>query len=320
MDNWSKSNSEQEINYTYYIPSEQSTDARLQAIDEAVSEGATTIICSGYLYAPALIEAQSKYPNVKFIGIDIALGDMTEDYVDYYEPTENTMLITYREEQAGFLAGYAAVKLGYRKLGFLGGMGIPTVLRYGYGYVQGANAAAEELGVADEVEIEYTYANCFNATHDLTALMQEWYSNGTEVVFACGGGIYMSVAEAAAMYGGKVIGVDADQAEIIDGFYGEGITLTTAVKGFAYSVEYALDAIYNRSAWNLYGGKCTNFGAQDGGDSGNGFVMLPESTQFDDSFTYEDYVALWNKLASGEIMVSDDFQVPPTVSVAVNYH
>jgi len=121
--------------------------------------------------------------------------------------------ILYREEQAGYLAGYAAVMDGYTKLGFLGGMAVPAVVRYGYGYVQGADAAAQKLGLAPgSVEIKYWYSGVFAPNDDIKTKMSGWYTEGTEVVFACGGGIYLSATAAADAAGGKVIGVDVDQS------------------------------------------------------------------------------------------------------------
>ena len=114
------------------------------------------------------------------------------------------------------MAGYAAVKLGYKKLGFLGGMAVPAVVRYGYGFVQGVDAAAAELGLTD-VAVKYAYGNQFYGDADITAAMDVWYGADTEVVFACGGGIFTSAGESAKKYGKKVIGVDVDQAGTIDG-------------------------------------------------------------------------------------------------------
>ena len=125
------------------------------------------------------------------------------------------------------MAGYAAVKLGYRNLGFLGGQAVPAVMRFGFGYVQGINDAAEELGIVDQVEVEYAYGGQFYGSTEITAAMDTWYSQGTEIVFACGGGIFTSAAEAAAKVGGKMIGVDSDQSPTIDA-YGEGMTVTSA--------------------------------------------------------------------------------------------
>ena len=153
----------------------------------------------------------------------------------------------YQEELCGYMAGYAAVKLGYKNLGFLGGMAVPAVIRYGYGFVQGVDAAAADLGLTD-VKLKYVYGGQFYGDADITAVMDTWYANGTEVVFACGGGIYTSAAEAAAKKAnGKVIGVDVDQAAIIDGAYGEGMTVTSAMKGLAPTVKTMLSEVSLRA-------------------------------------------------------------------------
>ena len=109
------------------------------------------------------------------------------------------------------MAGYAAVKLGYTKLGFLGGMAVPAVVSLpAMASFRALTLLQPELGA--DVSVNYVYGNQFSGDADITAYMDTWYANGTEVVFACGGGIYISAAEAAAKVGGKVIGVDVDQA------------------------------------------------------------------------------------------------------------
>ena len=294
-----------DIEYTYYQPSADSLDARLLSIAQAVNEGATVIVMPGYLFGAALVTAQDKYPDVKFIAVDVSAGDLTLDYVDYVEPAANVVCITFAEEQAGYLAGYAAVKDGYTKLGFLGGMAVPAVIRYGYGFVQGADAAAAELGLTD-VTINYAYGNQFYGDADITAAMDTWYANGTEIVFACGGGIFTSAAEAAAKVGGKVIGVDTDQAPVIDGLYGEGMTVTSAMKGLAPTVKTMLAAV---QAGQFEGGKVENLGLVSENPEEN-YVQLPSaSTQFADGFTAEDYAALVASMFKGEITVSNDITV-----------
>ena len=184
--------------YNYYRPSEDSDEARIESIETAIDKGAKVVVMPGYLFGPAVQTVQAEYPDVMFLGIDMGLGDVPE-------PTANVSLITYQEEQAGYLAGYAAVQDGYRKLGFLGGIDVPAVIRYGYGYVQGVDAAAKELGIT--VDMKYAYGNQFYGDADITAVMDTWYADGTEVVFACGGGIYNSVVAAAEEGNGKVVGV-----------------------------------------------------------------------------------------------------------------
>jgi len=210
------------------------------------------------------------------------------------------------------------VKLGYTHLGFLGGMAVPAVVRYGFGFVQGVNAAAEELGIAGDVTVEYVYGNQFYGDADITAYMDNWYQTlGVQVVFACGGGIYSSAAEAAAKVdGGKVIGVDVDQAAIIDGTYGEGLTVTSAMKGLGATVNTLLAETVAGNFAN-YGGKVEALGLV-GTDPAANYVQLAPSTQFADTFTEADYNDLVAKMFNGEITVSDAIDAMPATAVTVN--
>jgi basic membrane protein A len=188
-------------------------------------------------------------------------------------------------------------------------------VRYGYGFVQGCDAAAAELGLKD-VEVKYAYGNQFYGDSDITAYMDTWYSAGTDVVFACGGGIFTSAGEAAAKVKGKVIGVDVDQAATIDGLYGEGITVTSAMKGLAATVESALSAILDGS---FKGGKVDTLGLVSDVPAEN-FVQIAGSTQFSDSFTEEDYAALVAAMNAGDVKVSNDIAAEPAVTaISVDY-
>ena len=207
------------------------------------------------------------------------------------------------------MAGQAAVKLGYKKLGFLGGMAVPAVQRYGYGFVQGADDAAAELGLSD-VSINYVYGGQFFGDADITAAMDTWYQGGTEVVFACGGGIFTSAAEAAQKVGGKVIGVDVDQAATIDGGYGEGMTVTSAMKGLGATVNTLLNAIMVGD-WDSYAGKIESLGLVSDTPEEN-YVQLPASTQWADGFNEDAYKALVADLHSGAITVSSDISADPS--------
>ena len=304
------------IEYTYYQPTEDSTDARCISIDQAIKEGANVVVMPGYLFGGSIVREQEKYPEVYFIAVDVGAGDLTEDYATYYDPAKNVVCATFAEEQAGYLAGYAVVMDGYTKLGFLGGMAVPAVVRYGYGFVQGVNAAATELNIADQVSVKYVYGNKFGPAPEITAVMDTWYKGGTEVVFACGGGIYASAAEAAAkVEGAKVIGVDVDQAGIIDGAYGDGMTVTSAMKGLAPTVKTVLAAI-SADKWADFGGKIETLGLVSDNPDDN-YVQLAGSTQFADGFTQDDYKTLVASMFKGDIKVDNSTEKMPEVSVKV---
>ena len=300
------------LSYQYYQPAADSDDERMGSIDQAVSDGAKAIVLPGYLFGATVAQAQEMYPEVKFIAVDVSAGDLGTDAL------ENLYCAVFGEEQAGYLTGYAIVKDGFTKLGFLGGMAVPAVQRYGYGFVQGANAAAVEMGKA--IEINYTYGGQFFGDANITAKMDGWYSNGTEIVFACGGGIWTSAAEAALAHKGFVVGVDVDQnylgkAYVAD--YGYNPFVTSAMKELQNATEAALAKFY-AGEWATIGGKIETLDLSAGA-----FVGLPtaaESWGFK-TFTVEEYTALVDGIKAGSIAVSNAIDAAPATdaSVVVNY-
>ena len=285
------------LDFQYYKPASDSDEDRISSIEKAIDDGFNTIVMPGYAFGPAIKATAEKNADVKFIALDVSEFDLG------YEGAipANLYSAVYQEELCGYMAGYAAVKLGYKKLGFLGGMAVPAVVRYGYGFVQGVDAAAAELGLAD-VAVKYAYGNQFYGDADITAAMDVWYGADTEVVFACGGGIFTSAGESAKKYGKKVIGVDVDQAGTIDGLYGEGITVTSAMKGLAATVNTMLGKVVDGT---FEGGKVETLGLVSAVPEEN-YVQIAGSTQFSDSFTKDDYKALVGKMYKGEVSVSND--------------
>ena len=323
------------IEFTYKKPAGDSTPERVAMVEAAIAEGYNIIVMPGYAFGGTIVEACEMYPDVKFVALDVGEGDILEAAVtkagekysynpaDYkmedYIDLSNVYCTVYREELSGYMAGYAAVKMGYKHLGFLGGMAVPAVQRFGYGFVQGVDAAAKELSIADQVTVEYAYGNTFKGEADITAVMDTWYAEKkVEAVFACGGGIFTSAAEAAAKIGGKVIGVDTNQAPVIDGTYGEGMTVTSAMKGLAPAVKDALTDIIENGNWANYAGKIVTLGLI-GEDPAANYVQLPlESTQWNDTFTQDDYKALVADMFNGKIQVSNATDAMPKTEVTVN--
>lgn len=304
------------VEFTYKKPATDADLDREASMEEAIEEGYNVIVLPGYAFAQAIVDVAPNYPDVKFVALDVSQGDLDSSNGGSTFTADNVFSGVYQEELCGYMAGYAAVKLGYTKLGFLGGMAVPAVQRYGYGFVQGANAAAVELGNTADVVINYVYGGQFYGDADITARMDTWYQGGTEVVFACGGGIYSSAAEAATKVDGKVIGVDVDQAPTIDGAYGEGITVTSAMKGLGATVNTLLKAIQDGN-WDEYKGQVLTLGLVSENPDEN-YVGLPSSTQFADGFTEDDYKALVSKLYNGEIEVSNATDAMPATEITVN--
>jgi basic membrane protein A len=277
------------ISYKYYQPAEQSDDAYLTAIDLAVRGGAKVVVTPGFLFEVPVFMAQDRYPNVNFI-----LVDGSPHSADYstFKTGSNAVGVHYAEDQAGFLAGYAVVKDGNRRLGFVGGMAVPAVVRFGYGFIQGAEYAASELGLAPgAITVNYHYTGGFAATPEAQTLAASWYNNGVDIIFACGGAVGNSVMAAAEQAGKKVIGVDVDQS-------GESRTvITSAMKGLQPSVYACIADFY---AGKFPGGQTLVFSAANKG------VGLPMSSSKFQTFSNADYDAIFKRLADGAIPRMED--------------
>lgn len=273
---------ENSISYKYYQPQEGTTDSYLETIGLAIEGGAKLVVCPGFLFEEPVYLAQDQYKDVHFILLD---GEPHSGDYSEYRTEANVMPILFQEDEPGFLAGYAAVKDGYTKLGFLGGMAVPAVIRYGYGFAEGADYAANEMGV-DGIEIMYNYTGAFAATPEAQSMAASWYQNGTEVIFGCGGAVGNSVMAAAEEKSAKVIGVDVDQS------YESDTVVTSAMKQLSVSVY---DGVRDFYAGSFPGGKTSIFSAKNDG------IGLPMETSKFTKFTQADYDAVYAQLKDGKI-------------------
>ena len=282
--------------HQYYKPEEASDAGYLAAIDLAVTGGAKVVVTPGFLFEVAMYEAQTKHPDVKFILLDGS--PHTADY-SVFETKENVASVMYAEEESGYLAGYAAVMDGMKKLGFMGGMAVPAVQAFGYGFLEGAEDAAKELGLgAGEIEVIYHYTGNFEENDTNKATAKTMYQEGVEVIFACGGSVGKSVMAAAAESDAKVIGVDVDQR------YDSETVITSATKGLGSSVVQVLEAIYKTNTWDTFGGTTTYFNATNEGVGLPTVVIGDENANaFDrfESFTIDQYNAVFAKLVDGTV-------------------
>lgn len=309
------------LSYKYYQPangSEATDDDRYDAMKAAVEGGADVVVCAGYLQEAALRKAAIEYPDTPFVFID---GYPIQEQATEYDaagnalPNDSPVLtnvagVAFQEQQAGYLAGYAAVKDGFTKLGFSGGGGgtNPACCRFGYGYVQGANAAALENGITVDMNYSWQYGSNFSASTDLQTMINGWYVNGTEIVFACGGSMFQSIVAAASANDGYVIGVDVDQS-------GESeYVVTSAMKGLADAVQWAVAKVYD-GTFDTIGGQQASLGVADNA------VQLPtgaDSWRFE-TFTVEEYESLYQQMVDGTLVVDDDYTVMDNAETATNW-
>ena len=307
------------LSYKYYQPangSEATDDDRYDAMKAAVEGGADVVVCAGYLQEAALRKAAIEYPDTLFIdGYPIQEQATEYDAAGNALPNDSPVLtnvagVAFQEQQAGYLAGYAAVKDGFTKLGFSGGGGgtNPACCRFGYGYVQGANAAALEKGITVDMNYSWQYGSNFSASTDLQTMINGWYVNGTEIVFACGGSMFQSIVAAASANDGYVIGVDVDQS-------GESeYVVTSAMKGLADAVQWAVAKVYD-GTFDTIGGQQASLGVADNA------VQLPtgaDSWRFE-TFTVEEYESLYQQMVDGTLVVDDDYTVMDNAETATNW-
>ncbi len=283
-----------ELSYKYYQPangSEATDNDRYDAMKAAVENGAKVVVCAGFMQTEALKQAASQYPDVDFIFID-----GTPVSTDDGTVLTNVAAIAFQEEQAGYLAGYAAVMDGYTKLGFCGGGGgeNPACCRYGYGFVQGADAAAAAKDIQVEINYSWQYGASFGASPELQTMASGWYTNGTEVIFACGGTMFESIAAAASANEAAVIGVDVDQS------YQSDTVITSALKGVGEAASWAVGKAYDGS-WADIGGVATALGAKDDA------VGLPVDTWSLTGWTVEEYQTLFQSIVDGTLTIDSDY-------------
>lgn len=295
------------ITFSYYETEEDSPKGHEAVIKHAVLSQAGIIVCAGYDFQEAVEELQGEYPEISFLLID---GNLENGEGNTARLRENVHCVSFREEESGYLAGYMAVLEGYRKLGFLGGKKEPSVIRYGYGFLQGIADAAKDMGL-EEVTVNYYDTGSFLPAQETKKLAQQWYEAGTEVIFVCGGSLYEAVLEAAKEKDGMLIGAGRDQSGISKRF------LTSAIKDIANGVIISLDDYYaSGRKWSKdFAGKCVRYGASD---RCAGIPVQDTEWRFQ-NVTREEFLEIYQHIRSGEITVSDEIEQKPRLNITVNY-
>lgn len=313
------------LRYEYYRPSEDSDEARIAMMEAAIEDGADVLVLPGYLFEPATVQLQSEYPNVKFLLLD---GDLKGN--QNTDPLQNTACVIYKEEQPGFMAGYAAVMEGYTNIGFIGGMAVPAVIRFGHGYVAGANEAAKVLHEENpdyKLNINYGYTGGFVPNDTVASNANAWFSSGVETIFCSGGKIYQSVLSAIEAYpNATMIGVDSDQ-----GYESQRI-ITSAMKELHGTVVDSLTALWDAAPTKEDGTKDLETATWPEGIGGTLRNLGIESDAIGlahgdswrlKNFTEDEYLDLYDSIKQGDITisVSSNEQEHPVVEdyVTVDY-
>lgn len=294
------------ISYSYYHADTNAPESYQETVQRAVEDKAGLIVCAGDVFGEAVGALQETCPQTSFLLVDAVPYDIDGEELPI---AENVHCILFHEEQAGYLAGYMAVWEGYRNLGFIGGREEPAVQRYGYGYLQGINAAAKDLSLNDVV-VNYWYSGTYTADIAVREKADSWYGNGTQIIFACGGELYESVLEAAEVQDGLMIGVDVDQCRVSDR------VLTSAVKNIGSAVTDALDEYYAAGGWSEEdAGQVKRYGVEEGCAA---IPVVDTEWRFKEIPTTH-FFEIYKQMKRGDRTVSDAIDVPPEVAVAVNY-
>lgn len=288
--------------YTY---GEGGSGTAEEALREAAQSGASLVVCRGEEAARALFQIQSNYPGVHYLLFDDEPHN--EDYTVY--STESSVhCVFFQEEQIGYLAGYASVSEGYTTLGFVGQEELPDVVRYCTGFLQGAEAAAEQQG--EEVSLRVWYTGNLEDESLVTSRMTEWYNNGTGLVLASGENLIQRTLDAANQTGGRVFATDWD-------WNGSGErVLGSAIKCYNAAVQRQLYTFFSGNAvWGQEAaGQTEKIGFTDGS------VALAGTTWRFNNFTQREYERLYERLRNSDLKVeayADMDTLPDTPSVTL---
>jgi basic membrane protein A len=151
----------------------------------------------------------------------------------------------------------------------------------------------------------WAYGSSFSASPELQAMATGWYSNGTEVIFACGGSMFQSISAAASAEDGKVVGVDVDQS------FESPAVITSAMKGLSDAAQWAIAKHFD-GAWAEIGNKDNTLGAAENA------VGLPTATWSLSGWSVADYEAMFAKMVAGEMEVSSELVLCPESTANVN--
>ena len=270
-----------------YQPQQETLPSYEQTIDKAVSDGAEIIVCAGENFENAVYDMQRIERDVRFVLLD----GIPENGGGDQHIRGNTSCVQPDRAEAGFLAGYAAVKEGYTSLGFLGGEENVFNIRYGSGYLQGANQAAADLGLeAGQVTVRYHFLESNSVSPDLLQEIRGWYEEGCQIVYACGSAPEALAQKAAESSGGKVI------SSASDGAASSSAVLTSTGTDYGQTAYRALKKI---EEGKLPGGKVTVVGLVE-----ECVALRMENAGFS-VFSQTEYDLLIQRITDGEIRITE---------------
>ena len=298
-----KAKEELKIDNNYIKPTGTTEADYMKEIGNLYDAGYKFIVTPGFKFETALFQAQDKYTDAKFVIIDGSPnnGKYGEERVE--KVGDNTVAVFFAEHESGFLVGVAAaLELKTGELGFIGGMEIPAVQKFNWGFQQGIKYANENLGTNMSLKAENViYEGTFDNVAGGGQLAATMYDRGVKAIFTAAGGVGVGAINEAKTRGTKgedvwVIGVDVDQYE--DGVMenGKSIILTSAVKKID---EASFDMIKDELDGKFPGGKTLIFDAKTDG------IGIPAKNPNLSKETTDKVDDILSQIKEGKIVVSD---------------
>ena len=289
-----KAGAELGVESKYLQPVGESEADALKEIANFNTAGYDLIVTPGFKFAQTITEAQSKYPDNKFLLIDAALEEVAD----------NTTVVLFEEHEAGFLVGVAAaLELKEGEVGFIGGMATDAVNKYNYGFQQGIKYANENFGTNMTMDpSNFIYQGTFTDVAAGQQISAQLYDKGVDVIFSAAGAVGTGVIKEARerAQGGEhvwVIGVDIDQYD--EGIYedNKSIILTSAMKKIGTATY---DVIKSAVDGNFPGGQTLSYSVQNDG------VGIPEENPNLSEETTAKVQEVYEKMKNQEITVASD--------------
>lgn len=286
---------------TRYLRPAGETEAHyITEIGNLYDAGFRFIVTPGFKFETAIFAAQERYPEAKFVLLDgyPHSGDWAPVVGD------NTVSIFFAEHESGFLAGVAtALQLQEGEAGFIGGMEIPPVQKFNWGFQQGIQYANDNFGTNMVIKPEnVVYQGTFDNVAAGQQLAAQMYDKGVDVIFAAAGGVGVGAineAKTRARAGAEVwiVGVDVDQ--YAEGIYegDKSIILTSAMKRID---QAAYDMIKAEKEGSFPGGEILTFSAQNDG------VGIPAKNPNLSAEVESKVTEVFAQLKAGSLVVSDE--------------
>ena len=272
----------------------------VKEISNLYDSGYKLIICPGFKFETAIFKTQTKYPDAKLVLID---GNAHPADSHDAQNGPNTIGILFAEQEAGFAAGLAAaLQLQEGRFGFIGGMEIPAVQKFNWGWQQGIMYANKNFGTKIEMHPEdFIYQGTFSDIAAGQQIAASMFDRGVTCIHAAAGGVGVGVINEtkARRQVGKdvwVVGVDVNQ-------YNEGLlpdgksaVLTSAMK---YIDRAAFDMVKEALDGTFKGGRSLLLTAKEDAVG----IPLENPNLSDDVQKKVD--ELYQQIKSGSIVVAD---------------